>query len=401
MMFSGINFWLVKPPLPPASWRGLRWLGMTAFLLSLSGCEPEVQPQPLAKVSIGYVFDSSVVWQKKTLLAIEFFKRENKSRLMCANGRQIPYAINLYDVKDSPESATRAARLAINRDETSALVVSLITQSALPISRIAEQSKTPTVFAVSTHPDLGRNKDYAYRLSMSDREQALLIADFLRKKMNIGRVATVFDMTNPYNRGLAGYFEQSFALAGGQIVESIGYLPEKENYREIFERLVGRDVEIIFLPNFTDEIARQAVVARAVGIEAVLMGTDSWSINRLKQLPELEASLVFDQWHLGFSAYFPAAKDFIERFTALNNHLPEGGIASAYDAMGLLKQAICQAQSISPTEIAQALALINRYEGVSGPFEFAKNGDVSKPLAVLELKSGKSLLKQVISPKAK
>ena len=59
-----------------------------------------------------------------------------------------------------------------------------------------------------------------------------------------------------------------------------------------------------------------------------------------------------------------------------------------YDAFGLLTQAIKEAGKMDRQAIRDALAKIQKYEGVTGTMQFAGTGDPIKSAVILQIKDG-------------
>ena len=67
---------------------------------------------------------------------------------------------------------------------------------------------------------------------------------------------------------------------------------------------------------------------------------------------------------------------------------PDDVAALTYDAFGLLVQAIKEAGKMERQAIRDALAKIQKYEGVTGTMQFAGTGDPIKSAVILQIKDG-------------
>ena len=92
-------------------------------------------------------------------------------------------------------------------------------------------------------------------------------------------------------------------------------------------------------------------------------------------------------------AYFnesddPAVIEFRDAFHALAGKNPSSLSAQAYDAAGMICEAIDRTKSKDRAKIRDYIANIN-YDGVGGKIEFDSRGEAQKVFIVLQIKNGK------------
>ena len=73
--------------------------------------------------------------------------------------------------------------------------------------------------------------------------------------------------------------------------------------------------------------------------------------------------------------------------------MPDDVAALTYDSFGLLRQAISEAGKIDRQAVRDALAKIQKYEGVTGDMQFREgSSDPVKSAVILKIKDGKFCL---------
>jgi branched-chain amino acid transport system substrate-binding protein len=142
----------------------------------------------------------------------------------------------------------------------------------------AEQAKVPMISPRSTNQETTAGKRYVFRANFTDGLQGDVVARFARNSLENERAAVLYDIASPYNRGLAEVFQRVFTQAGGTLVASETYTTGKTTFQPQLERIRAGNPDVVFLPNYENEIPNQARQIRDMGIEATLLGADSWGV---------------------------------------------------------------------------------------------------------------------------
>ncbi|MGB8873323.1 MAG: ABC transporter substrate-binding protein, partial [Desulfobaccales bacterium] len=89
---------------------------------------------------------------------------------------------------------------------------------------------------------------------------------------------------------------------------------------------------------------------------------------------------------------------FIRAYKAKYGKTPEDVCALTYDAMGLVLTAIAKAGVLDRQKVRDALASIERYEGVTGIMKFHGTGDPIKSAVIIHVKDGKFKYYATVQP---
>ena len=92
-------------------------------------------------------------------------------------------------------------------------------------------------------------------------------------------------------------------------------------------------------------------------------------------------------------------KNFVEEFKKANKGAnPDVFAALAYDSTMLVAQAIEDAKSAEPAKIAEAMAKIKGFKGVSGEVTFNEQHNPIKSAVIIEHKDGAQTFKAKVNP---
>jgi branched-chain amino acid transport system substrate-binding protein len=105
-----------------------------------------------------------------------------------------------------------------------------------------------------------------------------------------------------------------------------------------------------------------------------------------------------------FSTHFsvqdknPKVQDFVKKYQAKFQALPDGMAPLGYDAMMILGQAINTAGSTDGIKIRDALASVKDYPGVTGNITIDEKRNAKKAAVVLEVKGNKANFVATVPP---
>ena len=235
--------------------------------------------------------------------------------LPVGNGR---YQIELVvaDNEGIPETAVSAAHHLINQEEVAAIIGPMFSSNAIPVGKVAEAARIPMISPTSTNPETTLDKTFVFRASFVDDFQGQAMARFANETLGIQQTAILYDVASAYNRGLAETYETAFVALGGEIVAVESYTTDRnDDFTEQLTRIQAQAPSALFLPNYTDDVLLQGQQARDLGIDAVILGGDSWEASRLAPLDAFENS--FFSGHYCRDKTIPVIRDFSERFEAL------------------------------------------------------------------------------------
>ncbi len=305
----------------------------------------------------------------------------------------------VVDDKGDPTEGVNGVTKLINQDKIQALVGSVTSKVTIPVSETAQAAKIPMITSTSTNPkvtvDGGKRKDFIFRACFIDPFQGTVMAKFAGTTLKAKTAAVVYDVSNDYTKGLAEFFRDSFEKAGGKVVQFDSYGKDDVDFSAILTKTASLTPDVLFLPDYYNKVNLLAKQAREKGVKATLLGGDGWDS------PELDTKATEGGY---FSNHYspedtrPEVQDWVKKYQAKYNTVPDALATLGYDATNLMINAIVTAGSTDATKIRDAMAATKGFKAVSGSISFDQNGDPVKSAAVIQIKDGKQKFAEAVNP---
>jgi branched-chain amino acid transport system substrate-binding protein len=314
----------------------------------------------------------------------------------------VPHSVKLIvkEYDDRPDSATSVARALVNQSRIDALVGPQFSRHAIPVAIVAEDSEIPMVSPMSSSPGTTEGRRFVFRLAPLDEVQGRAMGEFAASELDAKRAAVLYDISTDYSRSLAESFRRAFERAGGRVVAFESFARDEPlDYREKLERIARVDPDVLYLPNDSERCEAQIVQARERGVDATLLGGDTWDLERFRALPESDGAYVAHQWHPDLDT--PEARRFRDLFTKTYGKTPKITSAMTYDAVALVLDVIARKGSLDSSAIRDGIAATRDFRGATGTVRFPDGGDPERSVVIARISGGESRLHRIIqSPEA-
>jgi len=365
------------------------------FLLVLSGCKPKGDELKIG-VSAPLTGDISALGQS-TRNAITLVQEEAAAGLVLG-GRQMRVRFIVEDDENKPESTATVFQKLISQDKVVAIIGSQSSKCSNAGAPIAEAARIPQVTPWSTNPNVTRGRKYIFRACFIDPFQGRVVAQFATGRLKARTAAVVFDVASDYNKGIAEVFRDEFTRLGGRIVGFETYNTKDTDFSAQLTKVKGANPEVLFLPNYFNEVPLQVQQARKLGLTATILGGDGWDNPELVKLGGAVMDGAYFSNHYSPDADSPVARTFIAKYTARFKAVPDAAAALTYDSARLLLQAVAAAGKADPRAIRDALAATSGFQGVTGAISFAGTGDPVKGAVVIRIEKGKFVFDSAVNP---
>jgi branched-chain amino acid transport system substrate-binding protein len=383
-----------SPAPPPRAWPILSVIALA--------CAPAPEPEPAPVLRLGVLAVlGDVTWetsgqptvQGATLAAEEL----NDGGGVEVGGVAHQVELVIREFEDRPDAATTSARALLNQQDVHAIIGPQFSRHAIAVSNLAEAARVPMISPMSSSPLTTRGKEWIYRIAFADDFQAEVMARFAGEELGARRAAMLYDVSSDYSRELAALFATQFVGNGGAIVADETFTGDRaDDFSDQLGRIAAASPDVVYLPNETPNATAQIVQARALGLDAVLLGSDTWDVSRVAAAPQAEGSFVLDLWVPDLETV--AARGFGDRFREAFGVEPKTSAATTYDAVFLIAQALSGQESVSPSNIRAGLASIRSFEGVTGLIRYAGSGDPVRSAVMLRLENGVPIVHKVLAP---
>lgn len=382
------------------------WLMLIALALALWGCgspEPEEQssaekgPEPLPEFwKIGVIMPLSgnlAAYGQSVHEGIQLMADElNKNGGVL--GR--PVSLVLENNEGNTVKSAEAFRKLSGLNKVLAVVGPITSTQAMAISRDAQRKGVTLITPTGTNDAITQDGDYVFRACFNDSFQGIAVARFAYNDLGLRSALSFQDTASDYSVGLCAQFDKTFAELGGQVMPILSYKTQDTDFTPQIRKMRESGAQGIFIPGYPPELPLIINQIRNLGLEATLLGADGWDNEDTVQ--NAGANLEGTYFSAAFSAEVstPGLKKFLELAQAAEIRNPGTFEALGYDSLGLVAEAIRQANPQDGNlenlrkSIKDHLGQVQNFQGATGSISMQPSGDPVKSLVMIQyvLKEG-------------
>ena len=366
-------------------------------LLVLAGCKPAAKE---LKIGVSAPTTGSIsATGQSAKNAIALVQDEiNAGGGVQVGDKQVKVRFILEDDEDKPESTATVFQKLINQDKVLAIIGSYTSKCSNAGAPIAEDSGIPVVSPWSTNPNVTKGRKFIFRACFIDPFQGRVVAQFATSKLKAKTGAVLYDVASDYNKGIAEVFRDEFTKMGGKIVGFETYNTKDTDFSAQLTKIKGANPEVLFLPNYFNEVPLQIQQARKLGLTAVMLGGDGWDNPELVKLGGKVMDGNYFSNHYSPDIDNPIAKGFIAKYKARFGLVPDAAAALTYDSANLIRKAVATAGKADSKAIRDALAATVGFQGVTGNITYGGGGDPVKGAVVIKVEDGKFVFDSAVNP---
>jgi branched-chain amino acid transport system substrate-binding protein len=286
----------------------------------------------------------------------------------------------------------------ISRDGVVALLGEVASGRSLEAAPVCQENRIPQISPSSTNPKVTQIGDYIFRVCFTDPLQGRVLARFARQTLHVNQVAVLTDAANTYSVGLATYFKEAFAAAGGTIVDEQKYSGGDKDFNAQLTTIKAANPEAVFIPGYYQDVGLIALQARQLGINVPLFGGDGWESQALISIGGAAVEGNYFSTHFSPEQSGPAVREFVKKFQERYGVMPDAMAALGYDSAMLLADAFKRAGTTDGPKVRDALAATRDFDGVTGRTSINEKRDATKPAVILQVKDGKFKYIETVNP---
>src|SRR5207244_1267368 len=118
----------------------------------------------------------------------------------------------------------------------------------------------------STALEVTQGREWVFLTCFTDDAQGQAAARFVKNDLKKTKVGIFFAAQDTYSSGLAKSFKDEAKKLGMEVVIEKGYQKGETNYRTYLNEVKAANADIIFVPNYYNEMVLIARQAKEVGI---------------------------------------------------------------------------------------------------------------------------------------
>ncbi len=300
------------------------------------------------------------------------------------------YSLAVADDRGEAREGVLIAQRFCSDDAISAVLGYSFSSIALAAVPVYDQCGLSVVGSAVTSPDLSGASPWFRRNILTDAVQGAMMGSYAVEGLGLSSVYVIHQQDD-YGIGVANAFTGAAEEAGIDLLGTEPYVLGARDFRTQLTRIRAAEPDAIFIGGFYSEAAKIAEQARALGLDAQILGTDGALNPELITLggPAVEGMIVYGMFDPSVAT--EATAGFIMAYEAAYGVAPNAFSALGYDAMMTTAEAVRlakEAGDLSRTAINDAFGRIDGFPGVTGPTTFDAQGDRAGALYFLKVENG-------------
>jgi branched-chain amino acid transport system substrate-binding protein len=293
-----------------------------------------------------------------------------------------PVEIIVADDASNPRDSALAAQKLISQGVVAA-IASYGSSVTEPAADLYERNRVVCVAygATAVRLTMGKERRYFFRTCGRDDSQGEFFARFAVETMGWRRIAIMHD-NQTYGKGVAEetkkYLEPYIREGRAEIVYYDAITPGDQDYSAALTKLRESNPDVWYYTAYYPEAGLLVRQAREMGITVPFVGSNAVPNEDFVRIAGLEyvVGTFMTQEPLPQDLNTPKAQEFFAAYRAKYGDIPSSPWPIyAADALFALAQAIENAKSTKPDDIAQAMRTMENAEGITGPIVFTERGD--------------------------
>jgi branched-chain amino acid transport system substrate-binding protein len=291
------------------------------------------------------------------------------------------------DDKADPKEAVNAFNKLVQSEKAPVVLGAFVSRATLAIAPVAEERKVVLFSASSTADEIKNAGDYIFRNVPPNQGQGKTAAEFILQKLGKKTTAVLYQ-NDDYGKSLASAFVSEYQTGGGKVVLQESFERGQNDMRQAIAKIKAAKPDVVFFPGNYEGCGLILKQAREVGPTAVFVGGDgAYSPELFKIAGPTADGSYYTLMAMGYGVSDDLIQKFTAAFKAKYGEDPDVYAAYAYDAVGMIAQAI-KAGGYTADGIKKSL-YATEYKGVTGITKMDKYGEVDKPYYLQEARGGK------------
>ncbi|MFA6948171.1 MAG: ABC transporter substrate-binding protein [Eubacteriales bacterium] len=302
-----------------------------------------------------------------------------------------------YDDKGDATEALNAYNKLVSSDGVCAILGPVTSSPTFGVAQASAAENVPCITATATHPDVTTYGSNYFRVCFEDPFQGGAIARYAANGLGAKTGAIIYNTADSYSTGLRDSITAEAQSLGMTITNAEGYAAGDTDFNAQLTNILKSAPDVLFIPNYYNDAYMICSQARALGYGGIFLGVDG--TDGVLEIEGADTS-VFNGMYFAnhYAADDPSesVQSFIKDYTAKYGTAPNSFSALAYDAAGILCDAIKTVDSSDITlgataesyaAVIDALRATDR-DCVTGHITFDEDGNPIKDCKIIGIKDG-------------
>jgi branched-chain amino acid transport system substrate-binding protein len=316
----------------------------------------------------------------------EVFRNSAKLRLADFNeSKVIPVEVEIkyQDSKSDPKEARNIATKFLDDDCIVGVLGDFTSTVSMAAGQVYAKGKMPQLSQTASHPDYAKVSEYQFRNITTQAFEGPFVANWANEMGY--KTFGVISIQNDWGISVADNFAAAVKANGGKI-ESIEYFnPGTRDYRAILTKISRKNPDVIYAGMMYEEGAMLMQQVKQLGIKSAIFATSSVYSPKTLELAGDAANGLFLSTTFMPTSPEPHIQQFVTQYESTYGSSPNMFAAQAYDATGIMLEAIVRAYNKNPKVtremVREELAATTDFPGVTGSTTF--NPETREPVKSL------------------
>ena len=295
------------------------------------------------------------------------------------------------DDKSTTQEASQKVRQLIDRDKVVALLGEVASSRSLAGGLIANTSQVPMVTPSSTAVEVTKGREWVFRTCFTDDQQGEVAARFVQEQLKKNEGRHLLRRAGHVLVGPRAELQRRVQEARRRDRRRQGLPEGRDELHDVPHELKAANPEIIFVPNYYNEMVPIARQAKEVGIPgSMFVGGDGWDSANLIEGAGAELEGAYFTNHYAPDVPWPNSKKFLDGVHRRSTSTSRRASARrATTPRGCSSTRSAARPRSTPEAIRKALAETKDFQGATGTITIDKDRNANKPIVVVQIKDKK------------
>lgn len=344
-----------------------------------------------ADFKIGIVLsltDRGATYGKRALNGMQLAVQEiNKNEPF----RTHPIKLIVEDSKSSASQALSSFKKLIDYDHIQVAVGFVLSDEVLTCAPVADEKRVVLLTTAAGSDKIKDAGDYIFRNRESASFQTEKIAAACVQRFGMKEIA-ILNSNSANGISYRDGFKAAVEKLGGKIITAVGYNEDKTDYHAEIEQLRAKAPNAAYLAGLDKEMGLILKQAKEVGFKTQFFASAGAISEKLLETASGAAEgLVCGSAPFNAESNDPRVNAFISAYKTSYGELPDFIAANSYDAIYMISDLFKKGAN-NGEQIKAGLYAIKDYPGVGGRTTFDSFGEVTKPIALVQVQNNKFVL---------
>lgn len=302
--------------------------------------------------------------------------------------RTSPIQLIVEDSQSAAPQSLSAFRKLIDVDHVPVAIGFVLSDEVLTSAPVANERKVVLLTTAAGSDKIKDAGDYIFRNRESGAAQSEAIASASVGRLGIKEVA-ILHSNSANGISYRDGFKQALEHLGGTVSLAVGYNEGKTDYRAEIEQLRAKSPKAVYLAGLDQELGLILKQAKEVGFSTQFFASPGAISEKLLEIAGSSAEgLVSASAPFDVNSTEPRIQSFITSYKKRFNDSPDFISANSYDAISMLA-ACFKNGATDGDQLKTCLYGIKDYPGIGGQTSFDANGEVLKPVSLVQVQGGR------------